>query len=146
MTTALFIGRFQPFHMGHLKALKEIAEKNDRVIIGVGSSNKSNTLRNPFTFEERREMIAAALEKEQLNYELYPIPDTGNDKLWVKQILETLPKFDKVYNNNLSTRLCFASVSIPAEETGNFEPYSASTIREKMAAAEQWESLVPVLL
>jgi nicotinamide-nucleotide adenylyltransferase len=143
MTTVLFIGRFQPFHTGHLLALKEIAPKHDKVIIGVGSSNKCHTLRNPFTFEERKEMIAAALDAEQMHCELYPIPDTGDNKLWVQQILKNLPKFDKVYSNSPWTRECLSSANIEVQGTGTFEPYDASLIREKIGSGEEWQNLVP---
>ena len=50
---ALYIGRFQPFHKGHLKILQKLAKKYDEIIIGIGSSQYSNTLENPFTSEER---------------------------------------------------------------------------------------------
>ena len=51
---ALFIGRFQPFHNGHLKVVQEILKEFDEVIIGIGSSKYSGTLDNPFSGEERK--------------------------------------------------------------------------------------------
>ncbi|HDJ89497.1 MAG TPA: nicotinamide-nucleotide adenylyltransferase, partial [Thermoprotei archaeon] len=53
----LFIGRFQPFHLGHFYALKWILSKVDEVIIGIGSAQVSYTIKNPFTLGERIEMI-----------------------------------------------------------------------------------------
>ena len=50
--TALFIGRFQPFHSGHVDAIKQISEKE--IIIGIGSSQYSGTDDNPYSFEERK--------------------------------------------------------------------------------------------
>jgi len=52
---ALFIGRFQPFHSGHLDAIKQISE--EEIIIGIGSSQYSKTEENPYSFEERKKMI-----------------------------------------------------------------------------------------
>ncbi|MEM3079801.1 MAG: adenylyltransferase/cytidyltransferase family protein, partial [Thermoproteota archaeon] len=49
----LFIGRFQPFHLGHLKAVEYIINRVDEVIIGIGSAQYSHTLENPFTAGER---------------------------------------------------------------------------------------------
>jgi len=43
----LFVGRFQPFHKGHLKAMKDILEKVDELVIVVGSSQYSHTMDNP---------------------------------------------------------------------------------------------------
>ncbi|RLF01945.1 MAG: nicotinamide-nucleotide adenylyltransferase, partial [Thermoprotei archaeon] len=57
MGRGLFVGRFQPFHLGHLKALRWILEREDEVIICIGSAQYSHSLRNPFTVGERVEMI-----------------------------------------------------------------------------------------
>jgi len=54
---ALFIGRFQPFHKGHLLFLKSIYTQYDKIIIGIGSSQYSNSLDNPFSYDERKMMI-----------------------------------------------------------------------------------------
>ena len=62
--TGLFIGRFQPFHKGHLWAVREILKECDSIIIGVGSSNKQNTTTDPFTFEERKSMIEETFKDE----------------------------------------------------------------------------------
>jgi nicotinamide-nucleotide adenylyltransferase len=37
----LLIGRFQPFHIGHLKAIEQATSENDEVIIGIGSAQYS---------------------------------------------------------------------------------------------------------
>ena len=57
MTTALFIGRFQPFHKAHLQDIKAILKECDEVIIAIGSSQHSDTKDNPFSVAERIEMI-----------------------------------------------------------------------------------------
>ena len=55
------IGRFQPFHLGHVEAVKFALSKVEQLYIGIGSSNKSHQLRNPFTVEERKQMILSCL-------------------------------------------------------------------------------------
>ena len=57
------IGRFQPFHLGHLEAVNFALSKVDQLYIGIGSSNKSNELRNPFTADERNQMIKSSLDE-----------------------------------------------------------------------------------
>lgn len=88
------IGRFQPFHKGHLKLLKEISKEYDEIIIGIGSAQcmyvtspenivykissikMPDTLDNPFTLYERISMIKNSLESENIkNYHLINIPD-----------------------------------------------------------------------
>ena len=54
---AVYIGRFQPFHNGHLSVIKKAEEIADSVLVLVGSANASPSIRNPFTYNERRDMI-----------------------------------------------------------------------------------------
>ncbi len=106
MKTALFIGRFQPFHNGHLDGIKQIFERGfDKVIIGVGSAQEEHTEKNPFSFYERKEMIEVALK--DLNVEVHPIPDFGDNVKWTKYILENLPFFDAVISGNPYVEVCF---------------------------------------
>ena len=55
--TAVVIGRFQPFHNGHAMLLNEAFDIAEQVIVVVGSAHSPRTFKNPFTFEERRDMI-----------------------------------------------------------------------------------------
>ncbi|WP_228546726.1 nicotinamide-nucleotide adenylyltransferase [Hyperthermus butylicus] len=63
----LFFGRFQPFHLGHLEAVKWLYERYQEVVILVGMADESHTWLNPFTAGERLLMIRAALEWAGLN-------------------------------------------------------------------------------
>jgi bifunctional NMN adenylyltransferase/nudix hydrolase len=53
----VFIGRFQPFHVGHQEVLDKALQLADKVIVLVGSANQPRTIKNPFSFAERRQMI-----------------------------------------------------------------------------------------
>lgn len=53
----VFIGRFQPFHYGHLHVIKAALQVCARLIIIVGSANRAATVRNPFTYAERRALL-----------------------------------------------------------------------------------------
>lgn len=53
----VFIGRFSPLHFGHMEVLIKAAQLADNVIVLIGSSNQPRTIKNPFSFEERRWMI-----------------------------------------------------------------------------------------
>jgi len=64
----VFIGRFQPFHKAHLKIVTNaLEEEAERLVIVVGSYRAARSLRNPWTYEERVEMIRAALPPEYLD-------------------------------------------------------------------------------
>ncbi|MFQ5883533.1 MAG: adenylyltransferase/cytidyltransferase family protein, partial [Thermoplasmata archaeon] len=47
----LLVGRFQPFHRGHLAMVRRILEDHSGIIFGVGSSQSKDTEKNPFSFE-----------------------------------------------------------------------------------------------
>lgn len=141
----LFVGRFQPFHLGHLKAIKWILERCEKVIIVIGSSQYSFTERNPFTFEERKEMVKRSLEEEGVKeekYEIIGIPDVFNCERWVKSILNEV-KFDVVYTRSLWVKECFDLFEIPVKEQPMFRRYSGRKIRRMMREDKDWESLVP---
>src|SRR5205807_4547369 len=98
---AFFIGRFQPFHRGHLAMVKRILESNREIIVGIGSAQYSHTGENPFTAGERYETIKRALDAEGIhNYDIVPIPDTHVHSVWVSHVTSLVPRFDIVYTNS----------------------------------------------
>jgi len=73
---ALFIGRFQPFHKGHAEQIRLIFKKYEEIIIGIGSAQRSHTIKNPFTAAERAAMIKEFLKDEGINnYQISEIRD-----------------------------------------------------------------------
>ena len=86
----VFVGRFQPFHNGHLEVIKKIVDEVDELVIIVGSSQYSHRLDNPFTAGERITMIRKALEEEGIQLSriwIIPVPDVHQHALWVSQIV-----------------------------------------------------------
>ncbi|SUO95501.1 bifunctional nicotinamide-nucleotide adenylyltransferase/Nudix hydroxylase [Suttonella ornithocola] len=62
---AIFIGRFQPFHNGHLAVVKKALAQAQYILILCGSSNTPRNLKNPFTFTERENIILNAFSPEE---------------------------------------------------------------------------------
>jgi len=60
----VFIGRFQPFHNAHLEIVKNALDEAEKLIIVVGSHHRARSLANPWTYEERVEMIRGALSSD----------------------------------------------------------------------------------
>jgi len=143
---ALFIGRFQPFHNGHLAMAKRIRERHEELVIGIGSAQYSHTGENPFTAGERYEMIHRALDADRLgNYSIVPIPDTHVHSVWVSHVLSLVPSFDTVYTNSALVVRLFKErgiqvVSLPMVNRENF---SGTEIRRRMLKGEDWRALVP---
>ena len=142
----LFIGRFQPFHKGHLKIIKEASKKYDEIIIGIGSSQYSNTDENPFTDEERKQMISKSLNKEEIdNYKIINIPDIHNPPIWVDHVVSIVSDFDVVLSNNDFTKKLFSEKGFKVKKTKIYdkERYSGKVIRDKIRKDEKWKDLVP---
>jgi nicotinamide-nucleotide adenylyltransferase len=57
----MYVGRFQPFHKGHLMVVNEALMYCDHLILVIGSAQESGTKKNPFDFETRKEFIRRAL-------------------------------------------------------------------------------------
>jgi nicotinamide-nucleotide adenylyltransferase len=142
---ALFVGRFQPFHNGHLKAIQYIAKLDDFIIIGVGSSQEKNTTENPFSFEERRDMIERSIKLDKEKYVVKPIPDFGNSQVWVDYIRKNLPAFDVVYTSAPREKKIFKDANIRVSNVPLFDRtvYTGTAIRRKISAGERWGQLVP---
>lgn len=86
----VFIGRFQPFHIAHLRVIEQALTLGREVIVLIGSSRQPRNLRNPFTLEERVAMIRASLSPEaRSRVHLQPLEDClYNDDVWVRNVQE----------------------------------------------------------
>src|SRR5438309_5197493 len=143
---ALFIGRFQPFHKGHLAMAKRILAKHDELIIGIGSAQYSHTGENPFTAAERFEMIHRALDEEGIRrYHIIPIPDTHVHSVWVGHVLSLVPKFDAVYTNSPLVIRLFKERGIPVVSLPlvDGEGLTGTGVRKRRYRAGAWGRLGP---
>jgi nicotinamide-nucleotide adenylyltransferase len=110
--SALFIGRFQPFHLGHLDGLKQILANREisQVIIAIGSAETDFTPQNPLTTSERWQLIAATLEENQIKKDQYTITavrDIHRYSLWPHHLIKLLPPFDFVFSGSQLVRMLF---------------------------------------
>jgi nicotinamide-nucleotide adenylyltransferase len=146
MSRGLFIGRFQPFHLGHMQVIKDMANKVDEMIIGVGSAQHSHTLKDPFTAGERLLMISESLRSEGLgHFYIIPIMDINRYSVWVSHVRSLVPPFDVIFTNNELTSQLFSDAGFRVESSGLYDRnrYSGREIRRRMMAGEPWRDLVP---
>ena len=96
---AFLIGRFQPLHNGHKHLIDFGLEHAERVVVLVGSANASRSLKNPWTYEERKNMInhvyrGTSIQPGQVLVE--PLPDVkGNDDAWLANVQNAVFKHTK---------------------------------------------------
>lgn len=84
----VFIGRFQPFHVGHESVIRFALEKAHQVVILIGSENEARSIKNPWTFEEREHMISS-LFKFEISTDRIVIGGIGNhgsDDRWASDV------------------------------------------------------------
>jgi nicotinamide-nucleotide adenylyltransferase len=143
---ALLIGRFQPFHKGHLQVIKKILGEVDSLIIVIGSSQHKNNLENPLSADEREEMIKRVLEQEGLkNYAIFQVPDINNDELYPGHVTRSVPFFDVIYTGNDLVRRLFKAAHFKVRKIKHIRRsiYSGSEIRRRIINKEMWKHLVP---
>ena len=148
MRVGLLVGRFQPFHFGHLAAVKFALKKVDYLYVVVGSAQRSHERDNPFTASERISMIKSALDGNGVDpsrWMAIPIPDADSHSVWVSWVEATVPKFDVVFTNDSLTFILFKEegVSVRAVPYLDRKRYSATNVRTRILEQEDWESLVP---
>lgn len=98
--TGVLIGRFQPLHEGHKNLIKKAAENCDRLIILLGSANKPRSIKNPWTYQERRnkvydfigsQIIAGVPGFKAGKFVCFPVNDHRySDSQWVQDVLATV--------------------------------------------------------
>ena len=142
----LLIGRFQPFHKGHLAAVDFGLSKVENLWIGIGSSNKSHEKRNPFTAEERQEMIVSSIDPDKLKrVKMYFVPDIGDHERWTYHVDSIVPQYDVVFSNDEFTITLYKKRGIRVIEVPLFkrDVISGTNIREMIATEKDWTGLVP---
>ncbi len=145
----LLIGRFQPFHSGHMSAIEYALKKVNHLYILVGSAQKSHESKNPFTAGERILMIRNALIDKRIDakrYLIIPIPDAIGHAVWTAFIDQVVPKYDIVFSNDRLTIQLFKEKGVQVIEPPYFKRkiYSATEVRRRIISNENWKSLVPV--
>lgn len=146
-TVGLIIGRFQPFHKGHLYLMRKALAIASKLIVGVGSSNVVND-DNPIRYQVRRSIILTVFKRENLQDKLFgivPIPDVPNDDEWLRITQKRVGSFDVSIGNNDWVNGIFKKASIPVIEVPYFKKslYKGTTIRTLVKEGKPWKDRVP---
>ncbi|RNJ77969.1 MAG: cytidyltransferase [Nitrosopumilus sp. H8] len=142
----LLVGRFQPFHLGHLEALRLALLQSEKLWVGLGSSNMPANADNPFSADERRQMITSSVDDHtSRRISIYNIPDTGSHEEWIKKIDSIVPEFGIVFSNDEMTGHLYSrrSVRVVPISFLQRDDLSGTNIRNLIRTGGRWEDLVP---
>ena len=141
----IFIGRFQPFHLGHESVVRKALQLSDKVIVLIGSAYQPRTVRNPWDFNER-EMFMRSVFSEEENRRIlaFPLLDyTYNNQLWIKSVQQLVagvvhnkiaskPKIGLIGHQKDSTSDYLTQFpQWEREEVANYKNISSTEIRER---------------
>ena len=146
----LMLGRFQPFHNGHLALTKQILAECDELVIIIGSAQFSFIEKDPFSAGERVLMIHEALKEAGVDLSrcyIIPVANDENNARWLAYIRSMVPPFDVLYSGNEFvkhlTRSQDSSIVIEDPVFAEINEYNGANIRRLMQEGKPWEHLVP---
>lgn len=84
----VFIGRFQPLHLGHEAVIRGALDQVETLIVVVGSSHIASNPKNPFTFADRVAMFTRVFHHELSigRLILVPLYDFEHDYDWERNL------------------------------------------------------------
>lgn len=144
----LMMGRFQPFHLGHLDLVKKILEQCDEVIIAVTSAQFNYLEKDPFTAGERIEMIHNSLKESGIDLSrcfVMGIENQFNIATWSSYLKASLPHFDRVYSGNeyVAMLLSDSEIEVIKPEFLDRSTFNATRIRSLIVSEKSWQEYVP---
>lgn len=149
----VLIGRFQPFHSGHLQVIRAGLERAAMLIIICGSARQPRSIRNPWNEHEREQMMRGSLtEAENNRIHIVPVMDNPYDEqTWaevIKKAANTLARAVHAGDNN-PPRIGLISHNLHHSgyyqrlfpewqhtEVPDYKQINATAIRKKLFAAK----------
>ncbi len=144
----LMMGRFQPFHLGHLELTKQILSECDEVVIALTGSQFNYIEKDPFTAGERIEMIHESLKEDGVDLSkcfIVPIENQFNIATWASYLKSILPQFEKVYSGNdyVTMLLANSGYDVIQPKFLDRENYNGTQIRKMILNDQDWEKCIP---
>ena len=145
-----FLGRFQPFHLGHHNVVEKKKEELDNFAVIVGSPGRSRTERNPLTFDERKSLIEACFDVEIVGIEdteespESSDPESSANERWA-QLFEQ-KGFSRVISGNDKVKEIIekhTDIKVERPEMHSENIYSGTEVRRRINSGEEWRYLTP---
>jgi len=151
------LGRFQPFHHGHallIKAAEEWRRSNApemTLVIAIGSSNRPESIENPWSSQERVEMIDSWLnEVGYIDVSIVSIPDIEDPPNWVSHAENYHGPAGVFFTSDNPSAELYESAGWPVvltslEQRGNFEGWRVRETARMMSTVDDVEAVRTVL-
>ncbi|NJL44238.1 MAG: adenylyltransferase/cytidyltransferase family protein [Nitrosarchaeum sp.] len=135
----LYIGRFDPFHLGHLKAHDLFCKLVDEVKIGIGAQKETDLL----SLEERVKGVC-----ENTGVQPIELEDLDSNHPfywdWGKYVLRKVEDVEIIATGNNYVKEDFIKNSIPVLWLPRYDNISGTIIRSKINDGDDsWKLLVP---
>jgi cytidyltransferase-like protein len=157
----VFTGRFQPFHRDHLEMVHHALGLSEKVLIGVtnpdaaqyvehaASAHRHLAAANPYSYQQRQQLIDAALQADgiaAIRYDIVPFP-LDTPALWSSFVAPGTPQLVRVFSDwELEKVRRFAAAGYPplVVEGDPVNRVTATEVRRALAAGEAVPGSVPV--
>ncbi len=147
MESCIFPGRFQPFHNGHLMVVQGMLKAMGNATIVICEANDRNSKEDPFSLDERREMISAALlSVDILDATIVSVKDTESDENWAHHVLDAAgnPADPMVWSGNENVRAIFEKKGVKTKKVVPVPGIVGGEIREMIEKRDStWRKKVP---
>lgn len=145
--TAVFLWRFQPFHIGHMSIVEKIFQNDfEKLLLIIGSSDKSWTDENPWTLQEREEIIRASIPLElQEKIDIIGLDDVPDDDVWCENLKQLFSEEVILFTGNEWVRDICERQGITTDWITPTIDISATKIREMIKRGEdvsQWTNIL----
>jgi len=134
----VYIGRFEPAHLGHLATLQKAAQLGAHVIVLIGSADRPRTVDNPWNADEREAFLRLALQEQGLDearFSFAPIKDfTYMNQRWAEEVQGTVASLILADDGDIST-------SAPVKQKLAIIGYDKDSTTEYLKFFPQWEQV-----
>jgi len=134
-----FVGRFQPFHRGHMRVFEEFSDRHE--VVAVVADAGERTRDDPLSAEQRVEVVESCLDTEVFVQEDHP----ESDERWCRELLEATQADGAVTGNDWTRRAVeeHSDAEVLEPEMHRRSLYSGTEIRTRIRSGDEWRYLVP---
>lgn len=150
----ILLGRFQPFHRGHIALVEQVFSTGncDALRIAIGSANRVESEDNPWTWEERQQMIEAWLAAAHpgRDVEFVAVPDIEDPPNWVEHAQRYHGGPGMLFTSDERTAALYSEAGWPVEMCalemrGSLQGWRVRTTLKMLSVVHEQDAVVSVM-